>query len=283
MCALSIVACGSGESTSARPTPEPASQKDFDPNRFSRSTVIDNRFYPLAAGMQFVYRGRADRGGGPLSHRVIFTVTDLTKDVDDVRTVVMWDRDINGGRLLEAEITFFAQDDDGNVWNLGEYPEEYDARGRFDGAPSTWLSGRANAKAGILMRADPRPGTSTYVQGTARDIGFGDEARVSSIGGERDCVPAGCYDDVMVIDETNPLEPGDGHQLKYFAPGLGNYRVAPGRGGTEREVLELLRVRMLGAGELAQVRRDALRLDRRAYRTKPEIWMGTAPARRSPR
>lgn len=283
LCTMSLVACGADTSPDRESVSKaPASQKDFDPGRFSGS-VIDNRLYPLRAGTQFVYRGRADRGGGPLSHRVIFTVTDLTKTVDGVQTVVMWDRDINGGKLVEAEITFFAQDDDGNVWNLGEYPEEYDERGRFDGAPSTWLSGRANAKAGILMRAEPAPGTSKYVQGTAPDIGFGDEARVTSVGGERDCVPAGCYDDVAVIEETNPLEPGDGYQLKYYAPGVGNFRVAPGRGGTEREVLELVKVRTLGAKELARMRSDALRLDRRAYRTKPEIWKGTAPAVRSPR
>jgi hypothetical protein len=196
-----------------------------------------------------------------------------------VQTRVVWDRDINAGKLLEGELTFFAQDDDGNVWNFGEYPEQYDEHGRFDGAPDTWLSGLANAKAGILMRADPRPGTPSYLQGNAPDIGFGDTAKVEKLG-QRSCVPVGCYDDVLVIDETNPLEPGNGHQLKYYARGVGNVRVEP-RGGEEHEILVLVKIRKLGARELAKVRAGALALDRRAYRTKKRLYGRTEPARRA--
>ena len=42
-------------------------------------------------------------------------------------------------------------------------------------------------------------------------------------------MPTGCYDDVLITDETNPDEPGDGHQLKYYAPDIGNIQAAPGR------------------------------------------------------
>jgi hypothetical protein len=227
--------------------------------------------------MQYVFQGEADRGDGEKPHRVVFTVTDLTKKIDGVTTRVLWDRDINAGRLLEGELTFFAQDDAGNVWNFGEYPEQYDLRGRLEGAPDTWISGLANAKAGILMRADPRPGTSTYLQGNAPDIGFGDTARVTSLG-RRACVPTGCYDDVLVTDETNPLEPGNGHQLKYYAAGIGNVRVAP-RGGDEQEVLVLVKVRRLAARELRRVRSEALRLDRRGARTQAKTYGRTEPAR----
>ena len=30
---------------------------------------------------------------------------------------------------MEGELTFHAQDDEGKVWNFGEYPEEYDDGG----------------------------------------------------------------------------------------------------------------------------------------------------------
>jgi hypothetical protein len=189
----------------------------------------------------------------------------------------VWDRDINAGKLLEGELTFFAQDDAGNVWNFGEYPEEYDERGRFDGAPDTWISGIARAKAGILMRADPRPGTSSYLQGNAPDIGFGDTAKVQKLG-QRACVPVACYKNVLVIDETNPLEPGNGHQLKYYARGVGNVQVVP-RSGKEHEVLELVDVRKLDARERARARAGALVLDRRGMRTKKQVYGRTERAR----
>jgi hypothetical protein len=189
----------------------------------------------------------------------------------------VWDRDIKAGKLLEGELTFFAQDDAGNVWNFGEYPEEYDERGHFDGAPDTWISGIARAQAGILMRADPRPGTSSYLQGNAPDIGFGDTAKVQKLG-QRACVPVGCYKDVLVIDETNPLEPGNGHQLKYYARGVGNVQVVP-RSGKEHEILELVGVRKLNARERARMRAGALVLDRRGMRTKKHVYGRTERAR----
>ena len=73
--------------------------------------------------------------------------------------MTLWDRDINDGKLLEGELAFWAQDDDGNVWLMGEYPEEYDDEGNFEAAPDTWFSGIDRARAGIMMRGDPQPGT----------------------------------------------------------------------------------------------------------------------------
>jgi hypothetical protein len=255
-----------------------ATEKDFDPKgNFSAPTRVDNPWHPLVPGTQYVYEGRSNRGLGPLPHRVIFTVTGLTKSVDGVDTMLLYDRDLDRDKLAEAEITFFAQDDDGNVWNFGEYPEEYAEDGSFDGAPSSWLSGSGDARAGILMRGDPQPGTSSYKQGSAPKIGFGDTAKVLGYR-KRECVPVGCYDHVLVVDETNPLAPGDGHQLKYYASRVGNISVAPGRGGKEREILDLVKVRTLRPKTLRKLERAALRLDRRAYRTVSKVWTGSKRA-----
>jgi ketosteroid isomerase-like protein len=258
---LALGACGS-DSASADPN---VTHRDYDRDNFSDSTNIDNEWSPLVPGTQFTYEGRSNRGEGRLPHRVVFTVTDLVKEIDGVETVVMWDRDYNAGKLLEGELAFFAQDDDGNVWNMGEYPEEYDEEGKFEGAPDTWIAGLEGAKAGILMRADPKVGTPSYRQGLAPKIEFADVAKVYRTG-QRSCVPGRCYDDVLVTDETNPLEPADGHQLKYYAPDVGNIRAAPGKGGKEREILVLVKVTRLPAGALFFVRKEALKLERRAYR-----------------
>jgi hypothetical protein len=267
-------ACGS-DSNGASPDPG-ITDKDLDTGNFSDSTNVDNRWNPLVPGMQYVFEGRSNRGRGRLPHRVVFTVTDLTKVIDGVRTRVLWDRDINAGRLLEGELAFHAQDDDGNVWNFGEYPEEYEP-GEPIRAPDTWLSGLEGARAGILMRADPQPGTPIYRQGWAPKIEFGDEAKVVKTD-QKNCVPYDCYDDVVVTDETNPFEPNDGHQLKYAAPGVGTIRAAPGAGGKEREVLVLVDVKRLGTQARAKVREEALELDRRAHRVREDLFARTPPA-----
>jgi hypothetical protein len=271
---LALGACGGDDEAEAKP----AVHTDFDAKNFSDSTKIDNEYSPLEPGTQLVYEGRSNRGLGRLPHQVIFTVTDLTKEVNGVRTVVLWDRDVNAGKLLEGELAMWAQDDDGNVWLLGEYPEEYGERGQFEAAPDTWLAGVDRAQAGIMMRADPKSGTSRYHQGLAPTIGFADVARVEKTG-QRDCVPTGCYEDVVVTRETNPEEPDDGFQLKYYAPDVGNTRAAP-RGGKEKEILVLIKVRKLGSKEMDEVRREASTLDKRAYRSRPAVWGDTPPATR---
>jgi hypothetical protein len=97
---------------------------------------------------------------------------------------------------------------------------------------------------------------------------------------EQTCVPAGCYDDPLVIDEWNPLDqPEDGHQLKFFAEGVGNVRIEA-RGGVERETMVLDEVRHLGPAEMATARARAIQLDRRAYRFAADVWGPTSHAER---
>lgn len=274
---VALGACGGEEVVKADQTKaRTAAHTDFDPANFSESTKIDNRFQPLEPGMQFTYEGRSDRGGGRLPHRVIFTVTGLVKEIDGVRAVTLWDRDINNGKPVEGELAFWAQDDDGNVWLLGEYPEEYDDEGNFEAAPDVWFSGIDRARAGIQMRGDPRPGTPRYRQGYAPTIGFSDVAFVWKTG-QRECVPTGCYEDVLITDETNPEEPQDGHQLKYYAPEVGNIEAAPGRGGVEREVLELTKFRRLSPGALEFANKEALRIEKRAYEKRKDVYGKTPP------
>ncbi|MCA1845204.1 MAG: hypothetical protein LC792_18830, partial [Actinobacteria bacterium] len=165
---------------------------------------------------------------------------------------------------------------DGNIWNLGEYPEEHE-KGKFTGAPNTWLSGRQRALAGVSMRAEPKEGTSSYLQGYAPEIQFEDKAQVSKEH-QHTCVPAGCYDDVLVVDEWNPLQqPDDGHQFKFHAPGVGVVRIEA-RGGVEQETLVLTKLRHLSGKELTEARKRALELDSHAYKVAKDVYGGTSPA-----
>jgi hypothetical protein len=254
-------------------------EKDYDTKRFSDPTSIDNHWFPLKPGMQYTLEGSAIEDERRVTRRVVFTVTDLTKVVDGVRSMVMFDRDYNAGVLAEAELAFHAQDKAGNVWNMGEYPEEYEG-GKFTGAPDTWLTGTQKAKAGILMRIDPRTGTPSYSQGVAPEIDFSDKAKVSKTG-VRTCVPTGCYDNVLVTDEWNPGEP-DAHQLKFYAPGVGNVRVEfSGGEEKEHETMVLSKITHLDPAALAQVRKESLKLDKRAYTSAKAVYGGSAPAERT--
>jgi hypothetical protein len=267
---VSLLACGllSGCGQSAPPAQHPA-------GRFSAPLKVDNRMFPLVVGTQFVYQGTIVEGGETKPHSVEFTVTDLSKVVDHVRTVVAWDRDFLGGELQEQELAFFAQDDAGNVWNFGEYPEEYE-NGKFTGAPSTWIRGTAGAYGGIHMLDRPRVGAQ-YREGLVPAIEFDDVSRVAR-NGQATCVPANCYRQVLVIDETSPNDPASGHQIKYYSPRAGLVRVSA-RGGDAQEFLTLAAIRQLSGPAMAEVRTAVLEMDRRAYQVS-KVYRATRSAER---
>ncbi len=250
--------------------------EDFDRNNFDRSTSIDNKWLPLKPGTQYVYKGYTQAGKRRVPHRVVFTVTDLTKVIDGVRTVVVWDQDYRGGKLMESELVFFAQDDDGNVWHFGQYRETYD-EAEFVGGRA-WLGGIEGARAGTMMKAEPRLGTPSYSQGYAPPpFNWTDRAEVDQMG-QKTCVPLGCYEDVLVTAESSKEEGPDAQQLKYYARGVGTVRVSwRGKGEKTRETLELVAVVQLGPEALAKARAEALELEKRAY-----IYGRTPPAEHMP-
>src|SRR5215204_4369996 len=279
---LSAAACSAPsasteeDSQHTQTAPLTGSAKDFKRARFDHPTHIDNRWLPLKPGTQLVYEGSAivdEKARQP--RRVVTTVTDLSKVIDGVRTLVISEGDYTAGQLSEPELAFFAQDNAGNVWLVGEYPEEYED-GKFDKAPA-WISGQKGARAGITMLAEPRLDTPDYAQGYAPPpVDFTDRARVYKMG-QQTCTPVDCYKNVLLTEEFNPDEPGS-FQLKYYAPGVGNVRVGwRGEKEEEKETLELVELNHLDPEALAKVRKKALQMDGRAYE-RSEVYRETPKA-----
>jgi hypothetical protein len=289
--ALPLAACGTdspggggGDATSettattGRAAVKQAVETDYDRNKFARSTTIDNRWTPFTPGMQFVTEGGATVDGERIRRRVVFTVTDLTKVIDGVRSVVVWDRDYNNDVLVEAELAYFAQDDDGNVWQMGQYPEEYED-GKLVGTPA-WIAGLEGAKPGLLMRADPRTGTPDYSQGWGPAVEYADRGKVIKTG-QKTCVTTGCYEDVLLIEEWDEADPA-AKQLKYYAPDVGNVRIGWSGQDEEKETMVLTRLSRLDADGLAQAREEATKLEQNAYKVLKDLYGKTQPAVHSP-
>ena len=252
------------------------SAKDFDSTNFDNSTTVDNKWFPLKPGAHSVFEGSAIDDGERITRRVVTTVTDLTKEINGVDSMVVWERDYSEGELVEAELAFFAQDTYGNVWHMGEYPEEYE-EGEFEKAPG-WLAGLKGASAGIAMRAEPRLKTPSYAQGYAPPpINWIDRGRVYKVG-QNTCVPVGCYEDVLVIEEFERNKPG-AYQLKYYASGVGDIRVGwRGPEEEEKEGLELVKDVRLNPQGVANARSEALELEKHAYQIK-DYYRKTQPAK----
>lgn len=267
---VSASGCG-GDNPSAS-----ISADDFEPGIFDNSVTIDNEWFPLKPGMQLTFTGSTREEGKRIPHRVVFIVTDLVKVVDGVPVRVTWERDWSRDQLEEAELTFFAQDKDGNVWHLGQYPEVYE-NGELVEAPA-WVAGTKGGKAGIVMKAEPKLGAPDYSQGFAPPpINWVDRAAVDQIGATT-CVPVDCFEGVLVTREFEVDKP-DAFQLKYYARGVGNVRVGwRGRNDKDHEVLTLVDRTQLTTKALTKARMEALKLETNAYKIRKAVYGTTSPA-----
>ena len=180
--------------------------------------------------------GTTIEDGEEFSHQIRYIVTDLTKEILGVQTVVVWIEDYSDDELVEAEIAFYAQDDAGNVWFFGEHPEEYEDEELID-AP-TWIAGVDGAYPGIAMYADPQPDVPAYFQGWGPAVEWSDFAVVEAVG-EEICIELGCFPDSITIAESSIDEEGIA-QVKSYAPDVGNIEVGFRGDDATQEQLEVI-------------------------------------------
>ena len=124
--------------------------------------------------------------------------------------------------ILEDTFNWYAQDDNGNVWYMGEDVTDfdYDAAGNLIGTrhPGAWEAGVNGAKPGYRTPANPQVGDHYYQEfyaGIAED-----DAKVTGLN-QSFLVPYGSFsNNVLRTRDTTALEP-DTYAHKYYAPGVG--------------------------------------------------------------
>jgi hypothetical protein len=221
-----LAGCGSEAEPTAKKksTDKPADipAREF-PTEWADS--IDNPWLPLAEGATWTYEKTKQDG----TESVVVTVTDQKKTVDGVKTTVVNERVTEDGELIDDTHTWYAQDAEGNVWNLGETTETHE-----DGKVETegWEAGVDGAEAGIAMLAEPKVGDvyrQMYVKGEAED-----RAKVLATD-ETVEVPFGSWDGVLETEDSTPLEPEVEH--KFYAKGIGAVEQETVKGEKEQVVL----------------------------------------------
>ena len=136
------------------------------------------------------------------------------------------------GEIIEDTFDWYAQDEAGTVWYLGEDTAEFED-GEVATREGSFEAGVDGAQAGVIMPASPEVGMTyrqEYYEGEAEDNG-----EILELGEQAD-VPAGDYDDLVQTADTTPLEP-DVLEHKYYARGVGLVLVIGVTGGGGREEL----------------------------------------------
>ena len=183
---------------------------ELDPASFV--TVIDNPYFPLPVGRKLVYTGVKD--GQTQTDTV--TVTDQTKVILGITATVVSDIATHDGTVLEKTFDFYAQDEQGNVWYLGEDTTAFLPNGKTDTSGS-FLAGVDGAQPGIIMEANPQI-PDAYRQecyaGQAEDTAW-----VVATSGSVN-VPYGKVRNVLTTLEATRIEPG-AYDEKVYGPGIG--------------------------------------------------------------
>jgi hypothetical protein len=197
----------------------------LDPAQFS--TTVDNPLFP-ASTMRFKSMRGTERdaeSGRLIRIRVETRVLRRTVRVAGVPVLVVQDRDVEDGRLVERTLDYFAQDRQRNVWYFGESVDDLED-GRVVGHEGQWLAGRRGAKPGLFMPAAPAVG-QTFEQEQAPGVAE-DRSTVLAVG-IRLRTPAGRFSGCIKTRDFAPLDRLV--ETKYYCPRVGLARQLDRRGG----------------------------------------------------
>ena len=212
--AAALPACGGADDPDNDGLPQGSERVTLDPAAFT--TKIDNPYWPMAVGSTWVLR-ETDTSGGRA--KVVIRVTGKTKRIaNGITARVIRDTVTERGVPVEVTDDWYAQDDRGNIWYLGEYVTNY-RDGKVLDHEGSFEAGVDGAQPGIALPAEPKPGLAyrqEYYAGVAEDRGA-----VISVGEERVEVPYGYFArDVLMTRDLVPTEPRV-QELKFYARGVG--------------------------------------------------------------
>jgi hypothetical protein len=149
--------------------------------------------------------------------RLVITVLDDIRRIDNVETRVVEERETSKGQPVEVSRNFFAMSRRTNaVFYFGEDVDTY-KNGQVAGHDGAWQAGVNGARFGLAIPGLPLLGAK-YYQEIAPGVAM-DRAEIIGLN-EVVKTPAGDYRDVLKVAETTPLEPGV-REYKYYARGIG--------------------------------------------------------------
>ncbi len=196
---------------------------EFDAAAFVPGAPIDNPFFPLQPGQIRAYRAEMvdeETGEREVESHDAF-VTYSTLDVQGVQAVVVRDTDYLNGFLVEDTLDYYAQDQAGNVWYLGEdvINYRYDDDGVFTGVDNagSFRAGVEGAQGGWKMPAMPGFSNGYYQE---FDPGNAIDEAIVVGAGEAVEIALGTFEGAVKILDTTALEP-DAAEFKYYVAGLG--------------------------------------------------------------
>jgi len=198
---------------------------DFGSATFSDPATVDNMYWPLVPGTTAVYAAETEDGCEVNQVTVTSeTKSDFAAPYDGITAIVVndleWLSEECDGEyvLLEKTSDWFAQDDEDNIWYLGEETAAYEEDEECISYEGAWEAGDDEAEAGIVMLGSPEVGLAyqqEYYEDEAEDM-----AKVLRLNAYVELESFGPFTDCLKTKEWTPLEPGS-IEHKYYCPQSG--------------------------------------------------------------
>lgn len=206
---------------------------------FSEPTEITNVWAPFVPGSVKVFRGRDE---GVRTAKLWTSLTETRSFAwggGSVECRVLQEQDFEDGALVELSLTWFAQDDAGDVYVFGEvsWAVEDGALGEAEG--DSWLVGGATQPGDpqnalnesdphLRMGADPQVGDAwvspAWPSGQETVTVLAKDRKVK--------VPAGKWETAMLVQELDDGEDGTAEK-SWIVPGLGMVKATSKHGRDE--------------------------------------------------
>lgn len=202
---------------------------DFSSATFTAGQPVNNAYFPILNGPARIFEAKGiDEEGEEFTERFELTAMGPGPELLGIQTTIQLDKSFEDGILVEETFDYYAQDDDGNVWYMGEDVTNYvyDDEGNLlsTNNESAWLAGVNDALPGYMMPADQNMGFNYYQEYSALDNAM-DEGTIHATG-LTVSLGAGVFNNVLRTLETNPI---DGSlEFNYYAPGIGLIMVEEG-------------------------------------------------------
>jgi hypothetical protein len=188
---------------------DPSWTSDFHVESSEWASAGRNPYFILEPGYTLVLEAGTER--------LVVTVLNDTKVVDQVTTRVVEERETKDGQLVEVSRNYFAMSTRTNaVFYFGEDVDMY-KNGKVVDHEGSWLAGEKGARFGLMMPGLPLV-KARYYQEIAPLVAM-DRAEIISLT-ERLQTPAGTFTNVLKTVETSQIESGPG-EAKYYAAGIG--------------------------------------------------------------
>lgn len=203
------------------------------PPTFSTPLDFTNLYFPFEPGAVKVFNGRSSGARVVVVDLYLEETRAFNWGGGVVECRILQETEFERGEIVEISLNYFAEADNGTAYYFGEVVDEYED-GVVVSHEGSWLVG------GATLPSDP-PGTAVAVDPTIfmpADPEVGDVFKPEDLPpiveetdevirvGRKVRVPAGAYEDVIQIRETQ-ME-GD-VEYKWYAPGVGVIR-ARGKG-----------------------------------------------------